>query len=69
MGAARHLATPSGNDKKLYTVDASLEDLQKLPPVDAPVAALTSNSVLPPELLEGLKVEDKRAENACHKTH
>ncbi|XP_013914280.1 PREDICTED: dual specificity mitogen-activated protein kinase kinase 4 [Thamnophis sirtalis] len=54
----------SGNHKKLYTVDPSREDLLKLS-----VAVFTSNSVLPPELLEGLKAEDKRAKNTCHKTH
>lgn len=60
--------TLSGSDRRLYTVEPSLEELLKLLPVDAPVAALTSTSVLPPELLEGLKLEDK-AEKACHKTH
>ncbi|XP_013928261.1 PREDICTED: serine/threonine-protein kinase 31, partial [Thamnophis sirtalis] len=59
--------TPGGNDKWLYAIEPSLGDLLKLPVIDVPV--LTSTSVLPPELLEGLKVEDKRAETACHKTH
>lgn len=53
------LAMPSNNDKKLYTVDSALEDLLKLPQVDPSVQALTSSSVLPPDLLEGLKAEDE----------
>lgn len=49
-------------------VDPSMEELLKLPPVDASVAAITSSSILLPDLLEDLKTEDKRAKKACHKT-
>lgn len=45
-------------------MEPNLEDILTLPLVDPPVASLSSNSVLPMDLIEGLKVE-----KACHKTH
>lgn len=63
------LTNPSRADKNLYYFESNLEDILKLPQVDAPVISLTSNSVLLADLLEGLKAEDKKAEKACHKTH
>ncbi|XP_013912713.1 PREDICTED: uncharacterized protein LOC106541721, partial [Thamnophis sirtalis] len=52
------LATPSGTDRKLFTMEAPLEELLKVPQVDDPIMALTSPPSLPAELLEGLKAED-----------
>lgn len=63
------IPTPSGLDKKLYTVDQVLEDLLKLPVVNVPLAHLTSPSILPSDATEGLKTEDKRAEFSIRKTH
>ncbi|XP_013923000.1 PREDICTED: uncharacterized protein LOC106549784, partial [Thamnophis sirtalis] len=59
------MANPSEVDK-LYTMESSLEDLLKLPQVDDPIVALTSNSVFPADLLEGLKAEDKRASSSSY---
>lgn len=63
------LANFGGGNKSLYSVKNNLEDILKLPPVDAPVVSLTSNFVLPADFLEGLKAEDKKSQEACHKTH
>lgn len=60
---------PSGLDKKLYSVDQVLEDLLKLPAIDVPLALLTSPRILPSDAVEGLKMEDKRAEFSTRKTH
>lgn len=49
------IPAPSGLDKKLYSVDQVLEDLLKLPVINTPLVQLTSPSILPSDVLKGLK--------------
>lgn len=63
------ILTPSGLDKKLYSVDQVMEDLLKLLTIDSPLAQLTSPSILPSDVTKGLKLEDRRAEISTRKTH
>lgn len=54
----RSLSAPSALDKKLYCSAPELKDILALPSVDAPVAALTSSSVITTDIVDGLKAED-----------
>ncbi|XP_070618840.1 uncharacterized protein [Erythrolamprus reginae] len=60
---------PSMMDRKFYTFDPGIENLLTFPTIDEPVASLVSNAVVPSELAEGLKPEDRRAETLIRKTH
>lgn len=63
------LTAPSSQDKRLYCAAPELEDMLTLPVVDAPVANLSSTSVLSTDSLDGLKADDRRAELAFRKAH
>lgn len=52
----RSFAAPAGLDKKLYCSTQTLQDLPQLPAVDAPVAALTSLSILTNDIAYGLRI-------------
>lgn len=47
----------------------TLQDLFALPSVDAPIAALTSSSVLTGYVADSLRSEDRKAELVCRKLH
>lgn len=68
-GQPGSLTAPSTLDKKLFCPAPELEELLTLPAVDAPVAALSSNSVISTDSLDGLKTEDRQAELAFRKSH
>lgn len=63
------LLAPNGHDKKLYCSAPNFQGLLHLPSVDAPVASLTSSTVLSNEVADGLRTEDRKAELAFRKTH
>lgn len=63
------LTAPSALDKKLYCSAPELEDILALPSVDAPVAALSSSSVITSDVVDGLKAEDRKTELTFRKTH
>lgn len=65
----RSLSNPSGLDKKMYTVEQEVEDMLKLPAIDAPFTNLASSNILPSDSAEGLKTEDRKAEMSVCKTH
>lgn len=52
-----------------FSVDPDLKELLQLSTVDAPVATHTSSAILPADIAEELKAEDKKAEMILHKTH
>lgn len=52
-----------------YTVAPELEDLLQWPKIDAPIAALTSSALIPSDVMEGLKVKDKKMESSFLKAH
>ncbi|XP_013917285.1 PREDICTED: uncharacterized protein LOC106545294 [Thamnophis sirtalis] len=60
---------PRAGDRKLYTSTPELEGLLQFPTVDAPIAALASPALIPSEISEGLKAEDRKAETVICKTH
>ncbi|XP_013923459.1 PREDICTED: dnaJ homolog subfamily C member 13 [Thamnophis sirtalis] len=60
---------PSNGDRKVYTSTPELEALLQFPTVDAPIAALASPALIPSEISEGLKAEDRKAETVIRKTH
>lgn len=55
--------------KLLYSAGLDLEELLQLTIVDAPVAMVTLSAILPTDIAEGLKAEDKKAELGLHKRH
>lgn len=61
-GVPSSLAAPNGLDKKLYCSAPNLQELLQLPSVDAPVAHLTSSSVLTNDIADCLQMEDRKAE-------
>lgn len=63
------LTTPSGHDEKFYCLAPELEDLLALPSVDAPVASLSSSSVISTDIVDGLQAEDRKAELSFRKAH
>lgn len=68
-GQPGSLTSPSTLDKKLYCAAPELEDLLALPTVDAPVASLSSSSVISTDSLDGLRAEDRWSELAFRKSH
>ncbi|XP_032076117.1 lamina-associated polypeptide 2-like [Thamnophis elegans] len=60
---------PGSGDRKLFTSSPELETLLQFPTVDAPIAALASPALIPSEISEGLKAEDRKAESVIRKTH
>lgn len=68
-GIPGSLASLNGLDKKLYCSVLNLQDLLQLPLVDAPVAHLTSSTVLSNDIADGLCTEDRKAELTFCKTH
>lgn len=59
----------TGLEGQMFEVDATLLSLLEVPKVDAPVAALTSSSVLPPDADDALKAEDRKEETALRRAH
>lgn len=60
---------PSGMDRRMYTVEQNLEELLKLPTVDAPMANLATTNNLSSDSAEGLKTEDRTVELSVCMTH
>lgn len=57
-------ATLSSTDTRFYTIPPELEDLLQWLKIYAPVAALTSLALVPSDVVEVLKVEDKKVETS-----
>lgn len=62
------IPAPSGMDRKMYTGEQELEDLLRVPSVDAPLANLASAALIPSDMAEGLKAKDRKGELSLHKT-
>lgn len=63
-----------GHDNFFYCSAPDLDELLQLPSVDVPsvdmpVASLTSSVVISDDILEGLRMEDRKAEMSLRKTH